>query len=173
MSKDNDELDFLDSLESNPPANAKSPPNVGETHAPPTPAPAPLHKLLEFAGIALISAALTAGLVVWKLGPRDVGPPSGVDAVTLGRAFVPKLANALADGFDAGAAAIKSGKSLGEGDAIIKTTFHSSRAKAFEDHAGKAIHDLVPDGQEFTDGATRSAMVDLFEGFAKGLRGAK
>jgi len=111
--------------------------------------------------------------VVWELGPRDVEPVPSVDAVALGRTFVPKLANALADGFDAGANAIKSGKSLGEGDTLIKATFHTSRAKAFDDHAGKAIHELVPDGQEINDVASRNAVVNLFTGFAKGLREAK
>ncbi|WP_406699259.1 hypothetical protein V5E97_10315 [Singulisphaera sp. Ch08] len=169
----NDEINFLDSLDTEPTAKARSrtPPQVSQVSLPP--ASPVFHKVLEFAGIALISAALTAGLVVWKLGPREVAPAPSVNALKLGRTFVPKLAHALADGFEAGADAIKAGKSLGEGDALIKTTFHASRAKAFDDHASQAIHELVPDGQEIKDVTTRNAVVDLFRGFAQGLREAQ
>lgn len=176
-----EEIDFLNGLDPDPPAKAKSqaqPPPQPQLRAIPAPAPLPsastgLHRLLEFTGIALISAALTAGLVVWKLGPRDDRPAPGVDAVALGRAFVPKLANALADGFVAGAEAIQAGKTMGEGNSVLKATFQASRAKAFDDHAGKAIQNLVPDGQEIPDAATREAVVNLFHGFAKGLRGTR
>lgn len=175
MSTDNDEINFLDGLEADPPPRPSSRPAraVASPRAPSSSTLLVVPRLLEFAGIALITAALTAGLVVWRLGPRDVPPRPGTNAVALGRTFVPKLAKALADGFEAGAEAIKAGKSLGDGNILIKAKFHESRAKAFDDHAGGAIHALVPDGQELQDESQRRAMVELFEGFAKGLREAR
>ncbi len=146
-----EEIDFLNGLDPEPTAKGKSqaqPPPQPQLRAVPAPLPSAstgLHRLLEFCrDRGAISAAATAGLVVWgEVGDRGrIARAGGVDAVALGRAFVPKLANALADGFVAGVEAIQAGKTMGEGNSVLKATFQASRAKAFDDHAGKAIQNL-------------------------------
>ncbi|WP_083670018.1 hypothetical protein [Singulisphaera sp. GP187] len=107
------------------------------------------------------------------LSGRGDSPQPSADAVALGRSFAPILAGTLADGFDAGAKALASGKTIGESDAILKATFDQGRKAAFDAHAGQAIRDLAPDGTEISDNAKRNALVSLFTGFAKGLRKAK
>jgi len=164
---------FLDGLELDlPPRGATR----AAAPAPPSaPARTPRARWLELGGMALASAVLTAAIVLLCVGFSTSKPsePGTTDAVALGRTFVAKLADALAQGFDAGAEAIAQGKSMGDGNAILKTTFTTARARAFEQHAGKAIRDLVPDGQDFPDDDTRKAMTSLFQGFAKGLREAR
>lgn len=100
-------------------------------------------------------------------------PPPVADGVELGRTFVPKLAAALADGFEASDRFLSQGKSFQEANDILKQTFHDSREKAFNEHAGAAITAIVPEGTELKDESQRAAIRKLESDFARGLRGGR
>lgn len=125
---------------------------------------------LELAAVAVISAALAAEITVWWLQPWNHRPTPSVDAAALGRAFVPKLAAALAAGFDADADALHAGKSVGEADAALKEAFHEANARAFESHASQALLTLIPDGDEIKTQAQRDSLEAFHREFARGLR---
>jgi hypothetical protein len=88
----------------------------------------------------------------------------------LGKSFAPRLASALAEGFDAEAAALEAGKTVGEADLALKAAFHDARVKAFSDHVSPAFAAIVPPGSEPSDVATRKAFAKLHRDFARGLR---
>jgi hypothetical protein len=137
------------------------------------PSPSGCHTALALAGVALISFALAIGLTAWWLGGRGDTPRPSVDAVTLGRSFAPILAGTLADGFDKGRPLLKVGDGLGPADAALKAEFDRGRKAAFDRHAGAAIHAIVGDGAKVETPEQLRQIQDLFDGFAKGLRGAK
>jgi hypothetical protein len=93
--------------------------------------------------------------------------------VALGRSYAPRLAAALADGFDADADALAAGKSFGEANQALKRAFHEAAETAFESHAGASLTALIPDGAEIKDQAQRHALAAFHRDFAKGLREAQ
>jgi hypothetical protein len=108
-----------------------------------------------------------AGLALALHARQGRAEPEGV---TLGRGFVHPLAEALAEAFDAHAAALEAGKSAGEANEALKAAFHHARARAFANHAADAFARLVPNGSEPKDDATRKAFAALHRDFARGLR---
>jgi hypothetical protein len=121
--------------------------------------------------------AVLAGYIAcdaWKGRPSPGPTPAPIaDGVTLGRTFAPKLAAALADGFEASDRFLSQGKTFKEANDILKQTFYDSRQKAYADHAGAAVTAIVPDGTEIKDDAQRAAIRKFEADFAKGLRGGK
>lgn len=113
------------------------------------------------------SALLGVGVALALHARQGRAEPEGV---ALGRAFVHPLAEALAEGFEAHAAAFEAGKSAGEADEALKAAFHHARARAFANHAAGAFARLVPSGSEPKDDATRNAFATLHRDFARGLR---
>jgi hypothetical protein len=162
-----------------PAVRPKARPVVADRPLPPaTVEHARSHGALELIAVGVagffLAVFLTAWLLAPKLGPSpSPGPAPSVNAVALGRSFAPRLASALADGFDAEAAAIEAGKTVAEADATLKATFHDARARAFADHAAAPFAALVPPGSEPKDEGTRRAFAGLHRDFAKGLRGAR
>jgi hypothetical protein len=124
--------------------------------------------------VAMLAFMAGFGWQYYKNRPTPGPTPTPVvDAVTLGKTFAPKLAAALADGFEASDRFLSQGKSFKEANDILKQTFYDSRQKAFNDHAGAAITAIVPEGAEIKDDAQREAIRKLERDFAKGLRGGK
>lgn len=114
------------------------------------------------------------GYEAWKGRMPGPTPPTPVaDGVTLGKTFIPKLAAALADGFEASDRFLSQGKTFKEANDILKQTFYDSRQKAYADHAGAAVTAIMPDGTEIKDDAQRAAIRKFEADFAKGLRGGK
>lgn len=133
--------------------------------------------------LTVLNVLALAGLVAyfgwrWFSGGGGITPLPQPDAaaasgVKLGRAFVPSLAGALADGFEALGAGVAAKKPVGDSDNDLRTAFESSRQKAFAATSAPAFAALVPEGAEPADDATRARYVQLCKDFAAGLRQAK
>lgn len=101
----------------------------------------------------------------------DPAPPAA--GVVLGRQFVPQLAAALADGFEALARDVAAGKPVAEADEHLRQVFQASRQAAFAVHAAPAFAQLVPEGGEPKGDEGRAAYAALARDFARGLRGTE
>jgi hypothetical protein len=131
--------------------------------------------LLRYVPWIVAALAVLVAVSVVLVPHEAVGPspaPSS-SAVHLGQTFAPKLANSLADGFDANADAAEAGKSFGDADEALKDAFFRSRQAAFDQHASDAIHAIVADGKDSKDPEVRQRWVQFHRDFAKGLRRAK
>jgi hypothetical protein len=126
-----------------------------------------------------VAVAILAGALAWQMWRGKVVPTPGpsptptVDAVTLGKTFAPKLAAALADGFEAAATMIAAGTSVTDADNSLKTKFAAARNEAFKASVAPEFSKILPEGQEPKDPATREAFAKIHRDFASGLRGAK
>jgi hypothetical protein len=180
MSTDNSDDEILDRLNDEasvlPIRPAPAQPSVAPASetSPPGPASTRLASLrrdvlLVTAGIVGTVGLMAALILASAWFERGPAPPASVDGVKLGKSFVQPLAGALADGFDAHADAMEAGKTTGEADETLKSTFAKARAKAFADQSAPFAA-LVPAGSEPKDDETRRAFIRLHRDFAKGLR---
>ena len=175
MSVDYPEDELLDGLDVGPqkparPAKPASAPQPYVVHH------YPLRGILEVVGVIVASTIIgVMGATIW-LGPRDQRPtpaPAPPSAVELGRAYAPLLIEAEAKAFDADADALHAGKPFGDANKTAKATFDRERKPAFEKLAGKALTDLIPEGEDIKSQAQRDRLETWHREFAKGLRGAK
>jgi hypothetical protein len=126
---------------------------------------------------AWLVAAVALAAAGWMYRDRthrpDPPPAPAPDGgfVALGREFAPRLAAALAAGFDAEADAYEAGKTASESNKALKEEFSRARQKAFADACGSAFAGVLPEGREPEDDARRKAVAARDRAFARGLRG--
>jgi hypothetical protein len=100
-------------------------------------------------------------------------PDPGSGFTGLGSRFAPILASSLADGFDAGADALHSGKAILDADKALQMAFYNSRQKAFSVNVAPELAKLLADGEEPKTPAERAQLEAAWRAFSKGLRGAR
>lgn len=106
--------------------------------------------------------------------PRGAAPAAvAVDGARLGRAYAPTLAPALADGWDAAAAAIEGGKSVADAQESLQATFKAGRIKQFAEKVAPDFASVLAEGSEPKDAPARAEVAKLWRSFAKGLRGGR
>jgi hypothetical protein len=149
---------------------------AGDGAAAPAPAPAPAWKSYLLPGLnALVLATVVVVFGYDRFFRKPPAPPAPPDPaaafVALGSGFAPALAGSLADGFEAGADALRGGKTVAESDRTLKDAFLASRQKAFSVQVAPRFAGVLADGEEPKTSAERTALESAWRAFARGLRG--
>ena len=102
--------------------------------------------------------------------PAAVNP--GVDArfVTIGRAYLPGLAKALADSYESGEI-LDAGGTIENSIDVIASSWATNRTNLYNATVTPRLSEIVPPGTAPTDvtAAQRAAIAAAYRGFGKGL----
>ncbi len=93
-----------------------------------------------------------------------------VNGVALGKEYAPMLAAAYAQGWEAAAIAIESGKTVSEAQQSLQASWRESLNTSFRTTVEPGFGVVLPAGTEPTDQAKRKQVADLWRAFARGLR---
>jgi hypothetical protein len=175
MSTDNDEIDFLDSLEADPPATPAAKPQTAPVIANVTVS----HRrtILELAVAALVGAGLVlVALVVAALwfGGFSPAPTPTVEIdprfVSIGKAYVNDLGIAWGASLEDGSKILDAGQPIGMADDAVAKAWEANRKAAFNKRVTPELSKVVEQSKDekTVTAADRSALAKAYRGLAKG-----
>ena len=136
--------------------------------------------LTKARALAMPLAAGALGAVVALVAYDRIRPPSRppaiattVDAVALGRAYAPLLAQSYADGWIVAALKLEEGGTVADAQIELQATWSAARRAAFDTAVTPSFSRVLPAGTEPSDPAKRAQVVQLWRDFAKGLKYAR
>ncbi len=132
--------------------------------APTPPAPARPKVVIDAKWVAIF---ILGGIAAWPTVAPYIPKPD--PWVSLGRSYRHDAAVAYATGWEAGASALESGKSMGDSQAAFQSAWFKARADAFAAKVAPKLSAILPEGAEPTD-AQRPQVVAAWRSLAKGLR---
>jgi hypothetical protein len=105
--------------------------------------------------------------------PPSPAPAPAADATALGRAYIPAIASAYGDAWQAAGGAVAEGKSISEARQVFQLSLGSARKRDFARMVAPALERVLPEGAEPETPEKRAEVAKLFRDFGAGLKGGK
>jgi hypothetical protein len=126
--------------------------------------------LLVVMGLALAGSLSFVAIELRK--PRIEGEAS-VNAVELGRSYGLVVVATLGDAWNAAADTLAAGKTVAEAQTALQEKWKTGRTEAFNAKVVPTFVKVLPEATEPKDEAQRARVIELWRGFARGLKGAR